>query len=240
MKAIRIIFIVTFLLGVVGNHPAWSQPDTERAHNQFDPLFPEKNKLHMGFITTYSVITPPPVFITDITYGISKNTSIGVLVGTTGAIALYGVKFNKILVRNNQFKLQFRMTSIYYPKRNGRFLFDRQSKHVMPWMLSMGVVDAEWKLAKNILWSIGVGAMETHCVDDMKSWFHQSNEFHETEYPEFYHTIQTSLSFPISKRMTLRPEIIGVMKNWRLIEREKFKVPLSINPYLNVIIDLSN
>jgi len=203
-----------------------------------DPHLPGRDKVSLGFITTYSGFSPPPVFIMDVTYGISKKVAIGLVGATTGALALYGLKVNAQLLRWKNWRLVFRMTSIYYPKRSGKFLFDRKEKYVMPWMLGLAVVDAEWRLGKNRL-SLGLGILETHCVDDMKNWFGHSGEFHHINYPDFFQTIQTSFSIPLSKRVLLRPEVIAVMRSGRLIDQDRFKVPFPINPYINLIVNLS-
>ncbi len=210
-----------------------------KSRNSFDPTFPSRKKMYAGFITTYSVITPPPVLIADLTFGVSDKISMGITAGTTGAIALYGIKINAILFERDRLKLMFRMTSVYYPQRDGKFLFDRAPKYVMPWMLSMGVIDFEKTLRNNIRWSFGFGILETHCVDDMKHWFRHSSEFHHIDYPDFFQTIQSSISIPLSARVTVRPEVFCVLKGGHLIEREKFKVPFPVNPYLNLIIRLS-
>jgi hypothetical protein len=202
-----------------------------------DPHFPQKGKFQIGLLTTYTVTNPPPVLIGNINYGLSRKTAIGLVGGTTGTIGLYALRLNSILLQKDALRILFRMTSIYYPKRHGRFLFDRQNKHVMPWMLSMGTLDAEWSTKSGFRWAVGVGVIETHCVDDMKKWFSKSKFKHEGS-PDIFSTIQSGLAIPLSKKWLLRPEVFFVLQNGRLIEKEKFKVTFPVNPYLNLIYSL--
>lgn len=83
------------------------------AQNPQDPHFPPKHRFHGGVITTYSGVTPPPVWIADVTYGISDRFALGIVGGTTGALALYGIKFNALLFQQNNFQTIFTMTGIY-------------------------------------------------------------------------------------------------------------------------------
>lgn len=219
MKAI--IFI--FFMGIASQIPAQIGKTPEPRFN--DPHFPARHQVNGGLITTYSGETPPPVLIADVTYGITEKLALGIVGGTTGAIGLYGVKFNAVLVQHNEFRFLFRMTGIYYPERNGKFLFDNEDKHVMPWMLSMWVVDAEWKTRKDIRWSFGIGAMETHCVREMKKWFNY----------DLFNTFHGSVSIPVSRRLIIRPEVIAVLKDWALIENGAFKVKFPVNPYVNIV-----
>ena len=105
---------------------------------QHDPDFPGRKRFNAGVMTTYSPITPPPAIVGDITYGISRRFSLGVLGGTTGAQSLAGLKINSVLLQHNNFRLMSRLVIIYYPGREGQYLFDRSEKSIMPWMLSIG------------------------------------------------------------------------------------------------------
>lgn len=115
----------------------------------------------------------------------------------------------------------------------------------MPWMLSMALVDAEWKATKGIRWSLGMGLLETHCVEDMKMWFgHEHHHDHidghvgETDSGsliDVFNTVQGSLATPLSKRITLRLEVIAVFRGAELIEKGQWKVIFPVNPYLGII-----
>jgi len=211
--------------------------------NTFDPLFPGRGNFNGGLLTSYSGVAPPPVLIGDITIGLSNKISLGVVGGTTGALALVGLKFNAVLFGKENFRVAFRMVSVYYPERNGRFLFEREYKYVMPWMLSMGFFDAEWKTQKNVRWALGVGVSETHCIEDMKMWFKSCPTHHtdgdcEEMKPsliQVYATVQGSVSIPVSKRLFVRPEVIAVFKESGLINRGEFKITFPVNPYLGVV-----
>lgn len=199
-----------------------------------DSNFPFYEKFNIGLMTTYAGIVPPPAVVVDVTYGVSEKVSVGILGGTTGAIALAGLKMNSIVLQKKQFRIMYRMVVIYYPQRHGKFLFDKSNKHIMPWMLSMGVVDAEWVTNKGIRWALGMGLMETHCIEGMKKHFSRHHD-EEKESPfEIFHTFQGSVSIPVSKKLIFRPEVITVLKGGSLIERGKFKV-FPINPYLKFI-----
>lgn len=204
-----------------------------------DPLFPQKHQFSAGVIAAYTSINPPPSLIVDVTYGITSKFNVGLFGGTTGTLALYGVKINSIIKEMEQVRFHFRFSSVYYPERDGTFLFDRQDKYVMPWMLSMALADAEWKTPKGIRWSAGLGLIETHCIEDMKMWFATSHHGHdhaeEDKLIEIYHTVQVSASIPLSKRLTLKPEVIGVMKGFEFIEQGKYKVAFPVNPYLYLV-----
>ena len=206
--------------------------------NRNDPHFPLKGRFQAGVITTYTDKIPPPVLIADVTYGISDKFSVGIVGGTTGALALYGFKLNANIFQKNNFRVLYRMTSIYYPERNGKFLFDRSNKHVMPWMLSMALLDAEWKTERGIRWSLGMGLLETHCVDGMMNWIFNRKagpEEEEGELPfDLLNTVQGSVSIPLSRRLTLRPEVIAVMKGTQFVRGDEHKVgPLNI--YMSVV-----
>lgn len=230
-----VFFIFVMLLMLVLFARASAQGLNINAKDKLtDPYFPKKGKFNVGLLTTYSGVNPPPVFIGDVTYGVSNKLSIGLVGGTTGTMALYAFRLNAHLYQNENFRVLFRMSTIYYPERNGPFLFDKSDKYMMPWMLSMALVDAEWETPKGIRWSVGMGLIETHCVDDMKMWFSKS-EFHHKEGPEIFNTVQGGMSIPISKRFLIRPEVVVAMKGVRLVEQVRFKVTFPINPYLNLI-----
>ena len=116
-----------------------------------DPYFPGKHKFTAGVITSYTGTTPPPVLIADVTYGVSNKFSFGIVGGTTGNLALCGFRLHANLLEHNNFRLLYRMTNIYYFERNGTFLFDKTNKQVMPWMLTLGMLDAEWRFATLIV-----------------------------------------------------------------------------------------
>lgn len=198
-----------------------------------DANFPAKGHFNAGLITTYTGITPPPVVIADMTYGVSGRFAVGAMGGTTGAIGLYGLKLNSILMEKNSFRVMYRMVMVYYPGRSGAFLFDRQQRHIMAWMLSMGTIDAEWRTGKGIRWALGMGMMETNCVAGLKAWLGDTGE--EKNLPfELFHTVQGSVSIPLSGKIVIRPEVFCVMKRFELIQQGKFKV-FPINPYLKFV-----
>lgn len=227
--------IINTLILCAITHVVLAQESTVN-YNQNDPHYPLKGRFNAGILTTYSGLTPPPVLIGNVTYGISNKFSVGIVGGTTGNLAVTGIKLNAVIFQRNNFRLAYRMISVYYPERNGTFLFDRTNKHVMPWMLSMGVVDAEWRTDKGIRWSLGMGLMETHCVDGMKKWLgnliHHSNgsdSEDDGDLPfEVFTTLQGSVSIPVSKRLTFRPEVYTVFKGTRLINRGEFMVGFPI------------
>jgi len=209
--------------------------------NQNDPIFPARKKINLGVITTYNGTIPPPVFIADVTYGISKKLSVGLVGGTTGALALYGIRFNAILFQQNNFRGVFRMNAIYYPGRDGKFLFDHSIQHVMPWMFTMGIADAEWKTKNGTRWSIGFGYLETHCVDGMMRLLHLSNDVDEDkELPfQLYNVVHGGVSIPLSKKLTLRPEVVVVMRGFAVIEKTHESKVSPFNPYLNLVYSFS-
>ncbi len=226
-----LFFTAVALVALSQENPVYKEEST-------DPLFPHKQKFNAGVLFTYSGITPPPAIIADVTYGVSRKLSLGIVGGTTGALAVYGLKMNAVLFQKKDFRSVIRMISDYYPERNGTFLFDKSQKQVMPWMLSMGVVDAEWKSEKGIRWSLGMGAIETHCVEDMKMWFHSIHKhMGETDEKFFdvFFTLQGSVSIPVSKKLFIRPEVFAVFREGKLIKRNEFKVAFPINPYVNFI-----
>ena len=230
--------IMTIILISVAQYAIAQESLTGR--NQHDPLFASKGKFNAGVIATYTDKTPPPAMIFDATYGVTRKFSAGLVVGTTGVLALYGIKLNKVLYQSqSNFRTTFRFTSVYYQGRDGKFLFDRRDKKVMPWILSMAVADAEWKTKKGIRYSIGMGLLETHCVDGMMNLIRGTKpdaEEKEEESPfELFNTIQGSVSIPISKKLMIRPEVIAIMKGSHLIETGEYKVAFPINPYLNLV-----
>jgi hypothetical protein len=199
-----------------------------------DPNFPTAGRFNAGLITTYTNATPPPAIIADATYGLTRKISVGILAGTTGALAVAGIKINAALFQLNQFKISSRTVIAYYPERNGKFLFDRNEKTVMPWMLSMSVLDAEMTTKKGLRYSLGLGLLETHCVEGMKKYFWGNSEESKVVPFELFQTIQGSIAVPLSKNITFRPEVIFIMKDWDLIQRDVFRVS-PVNPYLKFI-----
>ena len=210
--------------------------------NQFenDPNLARKGRFNVGAIVTYSTATPPPAFIADVSYGISSKTTLGLTGGTTGALALYGIKFNTLIAGSENKRLLFRFLSVYYPERDGRFMFDRQAKYVMPWFLTMAVIDGEWKLKNRIRLNLGIGLMENHCLDDMKMWFDKNHDHHDMGHDgelegsliDVFTTLQAGVAVPLSQRLTLKFETIAVFHKMRLIHKEEFKVTFPINPFL--------
>jgi len=238
--------IIIFLLLISGQVSVAQRLGKDRFLNN-DPHFPAQGKFNGTLLSTYSSVSPPPVLIGDVMYGISKRFSLGVVGGTTGSLGLYGLKLNASLVEVKNFRFLFRFMSVYYPERNGTFLFDKDDEYVMPWMLTMAMFDAEWHLKKGIRWSIGMGLMETHCIEDMKMWFgiehdhlvHEGNDGHVGEVDsgsliDVFNTIQASVSIPLSRRFTLRPEVIAVFRGTDLIEKGQWKVTFPVNPYLSL------
>jgi hypothetical protein len=205
-----------------------------RERNPHDPEFPGKQKFNAGVMTTYTSLTPPPAIVGDVTYGISRKFSVGVIAGTTGAQSLAGLKLNSTLLQRNNFRVVYRMVILYYPGRDGQYLFDRSDKFIMPWMLSMGAVNAEWKTNKGIRWSMGIGMLETHCVEGMKKYFWGAGDEKKISPFQLFHTYHGSVSIPVSERLTFRPEVIVVTKDGHLIKTGDFKV-FPINPFLKLI-----
>ena len=191
----------------------------ETPKNDYDPFLPGKGKFNAGFLTTYTGTTPPPVLITDLTYGLTNKTALGAVVGTTGTLALMGIKLNTLIYQHNDFRILFKLNMIYYPERDGTFLFDQEVKQVMPWMFTMGMFNAEWKTPGNVRWSVGIGALETHCIDGMINFLSGTVEEEEdNDLPfEMFTTGYAGVSIPLSKRLTLRPEVVLIMKDFQLI-----------------------
>ena len=225
----------TFIFLAV-THLSFAQGNHSPQKNQTDPLFPARKNFNAGVISTYTG-NPPPVLIADVTYGISNKLSLGLVGGTTGALALYGLRVNAILFQQNNFRGVFRMNAIYYPGRDGKFLFDHSIQHVMPWMFTMGIADAEWKTKGGTRWSLGFGYLETHCIDGMMKFLHLSNEIDEDEeLPfQFYNVLHGGVSIPLSNRLTLRPEVVVVMRGFNVIEKTSESKVSPFNPYLNLV-----
>ncbi|CAN5615258.1 hypothetical protein BH10BAC4_BH10BAC4_16520 [soil metagenome] len=201
-----------------------------------DPYFPTKRTFNAGFYTTYrGTAIAAPVMIGEIVYGVSDRVSLSVVAGTTGTLGLLGIRMAAALHQQNNFRLLLRVSSVYYPERRGTFLFDKSNQTVMPWMLSMGFIDAEWRMKNGLRWAIGAGALETHCVNGMMNLL-SGGKWHQDAVLalEVFNTVQTSLSVPLSSRLTLRPEVIAAFKGMKLVTDDKYKVgPLTI--YLNLV-----
>jgi hypothetical protein len=229
------IYLILYFFVVA--QPVFGQKRLADMKDQPDPLFPAKRKFNGGLISTYrGVNIPAPVFITDITYGISKKVSAGIVGGTTGQLALMGLRVNALLFERGNFRSLIRFNAIYYPARDGQFLFDPSIKHVMPWMFTMGIADAEWKTKGGTRWTVGIGYLETHCVDGMLKMFHLSKENEQADLPlELYTTAHVGVSIPLSRRLFLRPEMIVVMKGLKPIVTTPDAKASPINPYVNLV-----
>lgn len=164
-----------------------SDPRQDQEKNQHDSDFPGRKKINVGVMATYTNIAPPPAVIADATYSLSNRLSVGIMAGTTGTQLLTGVKFNARILQKNTFRILYRMVIVYYPGRKGEFLFDHSDKRIIPWMLSMAAVDAEWRTANGIRWSIGMGVLETHCIIGMRRFFWGSGEEEKIVPFEFSH-----------------------------------------------------
>ncbi len=217
------------------------QEATAQSVNRFsnDPYFPARHNFNAGFYTTYrGPSIAAPVAIGEVTFGITNRLSAGFVAGTTGTLGVLGLRMAANLYQRENFRLLYRMSIIYYPERSGTFLFDQSHQEVMPWMLSMGFLDGEWKTGNGLRFAVGMGLIETHCVDGMMDLILGRTEAPEAkmnELPfELFNTIQTSVSIPLSKRFTLRPETIFVFKGTQLVNGNAFKVaPILI--YLNLV-----
>lgn len=201
-----------------------------------DPLFPGVKKFNTGIISTYTG-NPPPVAIVDLTYGLSKKVSMGIVGGTTGQLALAGLRVNAVLFQKENFRTVFRWNAIYYPGRDGKFLFDQSTQHVMPWMFTLGIADLEWKTENGTRWSLGMGYLETHCIDGMMKFFHFSrNEGDDQDQPfQLYNVLHGGVSIPISRKLTLRPEVVLVMRGVNIIHKTADAKVNPFNPYLNLV-----
>jgi hypothetical protein len=230
MKKASVIFLITIA------HLSLAQQTHLSLKNQSDPIFPAPKKFNAGIITTWTG-NPPPVAIADLTYGISKKVSLGIVGGTTGELALLGLRANVLLFQKDNFRGVFRMNAIYYPGRDGKFLFDKSIQHVMPWMFTMGIADAEWKTKNGTRWSIGMGYLETHCIDGMMKLLHLSEDDDgKTDLPlQFYNVLHGGVSIPIAKKVFLRPEVVVVMRGFQVIQKTTDSKVSPFNPYLNLV-----
>lgn len=223
MKTIVALFLTILPLTVL------AQTASSAAY-QNDTFFPAKGHFNAGVLTTYSTRNPPPILLGEVSYGISNKFSVGAVGGSIGVLALYGGKMNAILYQHQDFRLAFKFMSVYYPGRDGKFLFDRTDKHIMPWMLSTAAIDAEWRTARNIRWTVGLGMTETHCIDGMKRLFTRIGGGPVPPADEddlkldVLTTLRAGASIPLSKRLTLRPEAFAVFKGINLIKRGEHKV----------------
>jgi hypothetical protein len=212
------------------------QKVSAQSQNRFqnDPYFPAKGRFNAGFITTYrGPAVPAPVAIGEITYGVSRRFSMGVVGGTTGTLSLLGIRLAGNFYEKNNFRLLGHLSIIYYPKRNGTYLFDQQNVKVMPWMLSMGFLDAEWRLKSGVRLSAGMGLLETHCVNGMMNYLFNLNNEAPLRF-QYFNTLRTSVSIPLSRRFTLQPEAIMVMKGVQFISSDTDRVN-PVNLYLHLV-----
>ncbi len=197
-----------------------------------DPHLPGKGRINVGLLTTYT--NPAPALVAEVNYGLSNKVSIGVIGGTTGSLSLIGARFNGEFFQQGNFRALFRMTSIYYPERNGKFMFDRTDKYVMSWMLSMGFVDAEWKSPNGTRWTAGIGVLETHCVQGtMNVLFSRNADGKELPF-DVFSGLHGSVSFPLSQKLAFRPEFILVSKGVNSFNPDEHKVG-PVNIYLSFI-----
>ena len=228
------LLIILLILSLVHVRAQNNAAQALGSKNQHDPEFPGRKNFNVGVLTTYTTIAPPPAIIGDINYGINNRMAVGLMAGTTGAQSLAGLKFNAEILQRNDFRMLYRMVVVYYPGRRGEYLFDNSEKRIIPWMLSMAVVDAEWRTRKGIRWSVGMGLLETHCIVGMKKFFFGSGDEEKIMPFEFFHTVQGSVSIPVSRRLTLRPEVFVVMRNAQLIRTGEARV-FPVNPFLKLI-----
>ena len=217
---------------------SWFQEAKAQGPDRFqnDPHFPARHNFSTGIYTTYrGSSAAAPVLIGELNYGFKNRFSLGLIAGTTGTLALLGVRMAAGIYQKENFRLLYRMSIIYYPGRHGTFLFDNTNKDVMPWILSMGFLDAEWRTGKGLRWSIGMGLIETHCVDGMMNLLGRTpgpGEEADLEF-EVFNTIQGSVAIPLSKRFTLRPEAIAAMSGVQFVSGDDHKVtPLYLYLYL--------
>ena len=96
--AFMIFLLIMLLLSIFTKVNAQSETP-----NLNDPHLSAKGKFMAGVITTWAGTIPPPVLIADVTYGISNRVSLGIVAGTTGELALYGLKFNASVYQKNNF-----------------------------------------------------------------------------------------------------------------------------------------
>lgn len=216
-------------------HLSLAQQNHLDVKNQNDPIFPVPGKFNTGIISTYTG-NPAPVAIMDLTYGISKKVSLGIVGGTTGELALAGLRVNARLFQKENFRGVFRMNAIYYPGRDGKFLFDKSIQHVMPWMFTMGIADAEWKTKGGTRWSVGIGYLETHCIDGMMKFFHliKGDDGDDAAF-NLYNVMHGGVSIPIGKKLFLRPEIVVVMRGIQPIVKTTDSKVSPYNPYIQLV-----
>ena len=186
-----------------------------------DHLFPSKGRSAIGFITSIP-LKKLPIAVVEFTHGVSNRFSIGLIGGTTGVLALYGVRINALLLQREKFRMYFRMPIIYYPERKGTFLFDKEHKEVEPWMLSSSAVNAEWETEKGLKWSLGIGIVETFCFS-IKGIFKKEIDVHETPgMLRVFNTFNGSVSIPFCERWMFQLEIIAVMNGFKLSQKNDF------------------
>ena len=186
-----------------------------------DHLFPSKGRSAIGFITSIP-LKKLPIAVVEFTHGVSNRFSIGLIGGTTGVLALYGVRINALLLQREKFRMYFRMPIIYYPERKGTFLFDKEHKEVEPWMLSSSAVNAEWETEKGLKWSLGIGIVETFCFS-IKGIFKKEIDIHETPTMlRVFNTFGGSVSIPFCEKWMFQLEIIAAMNGLKLSQKNDF------------------
>lgn len=209
----------------------------------FDPLFQGRGYAQFTFTTSVPLHTPPPIMIGELSYGFSGRFTGGVLAGTTGVVGFYGVKVNYLMYSGKKFRLHFRMPVVYYPKRSGKFLFDRRNITIEPWMLSLASVSGEWRTKKNIRYLFGIGAVETHCAASMwgvlhkwgilrKAHGHALTEIHETS-PSMlgvFNTFHAGILVPLGKKWIFGSEIVMVMNGFNFSQKNEFRGGFPVNP----------
>src|SRR5262245_42495007 len=104
------------ILLFAGVHAATAQID----QLQNDPVLPGKGKFSAGLLTNYN--NPPPALVADLTYGLSRRTTLSAVGGTTGVLALAGLRVNSVFLQKDNFRGIFKFNMIYYPERKGTFL----------------------------------------------------------------------------------------------------------------------
>ncbi len=233
---LALILFMSILLIVSFFQDARAQTATTSGN---DPYFPGKHKFSAGFITTFrGSSVPAPVMIGDVAYGLSNRFSLGIVGGTTGTFSVVGTKLAARLYDHKSFRLLYRMSMIYYPERKGTYLFDKTNQNIMPWMLTMGLLDGQWQMKNGLRLAAGMGLLETHCIDGMMNLIlgrKPDAEEKEDESPfELFNTFQTSVSIPLSKKLTLRPEAIMIFQGTNLVHGDEHKVR-PVNLYLNMV-----
>lgn len=225
LVAFMIVMLIVLLIQDVRAQEA------ERFQN--DPFLPAKHQFNAGIFTSYRGSSiPAPVLIGEVSYGLTSRFSIGLVGGTIGTQALVGIRMAASVYQKEKFRLLYRMSILYYPGRDGTFIFDNSNQHVMPWILGMGFLDAEWRTEKGIRWSIGMGFLESHCADGMMNMLFGS-EAEANLGLEVFNTIQGGAAIPLSKRFTLRPEAIVAFEGTQIVSGENHKVgPLYLYVHL--------